>query len=247
MRVDRWGAAVPAGEPGAGGTIRVLVVDGDAEVRRLISRTLDAVQCDVTAVATGAEARRQLALRPPPEVVLLDVAVSDTDGYALLHDVVSVSQVPTVVVSARRAEADRVRALEMGAADYVLKPFFPRELALRVRRAALDGGRGTAELPRVLEFGELTIDLASHDVLLRGERVPLAAREFALLAHLARAPRQAFSREALLAAVWRSRPEWQSAKTVTEHVRRLRTKLEDDPHHPRWVVTSGSGGYRFEP
>jgi DNA-binding response OmpR family regulator len=155
-----------------------------------------------------------------------------------------------IVLTSRGAEADRVRGLDHGAEDYMVKPFFPRELAARVRRVAERRLSFTPATPSVLsplQFEGLTIDRASREVIVDGRRVHLTTREFDLLAHLAATPRIVCTRDGLLATVWNSSPEWQTATTVTEHVRRIRQKIERDPAKPRWIITVNGLGYRFAP
>lgn len=226
--------------------LRVLVVEDTEAIADLIQRALAPERFDVEIVGDLAAARARLAA-DPPDVMVLDVELPDGSGLQLLRELGEQgdrSSPPIVILSARGSEIDRVVGLELGAADYVVKPFFPRELATRVRRAA---GTTAPEKPSRLQMGDLTIDLLTRDVSVSGEPVELTPREFDLLAHLASSPRQVFHRDDLLRSVWHSSPEWQSPKTVTEHVRRLRQKLGDDPARPRRVVTVGRAGYRFEP
>ena len=171
------------------------------------------------------------------------------DGLDVLGDIRTTSDVPVILVSALGEEADRVLGLKMGADDYVVKPFSAAELSARVesvlRRAQL---RATPEsTANQLGFDGLTLDLQTRDVTVNGEKVEMTAKEFDLLAFLAGSPRQVFTREQLLRQVWGSSSEWQSDATITEHVRRLRRKIEDDPDHPRWITTVRGVGYRFEP
>jgi DNA-binding response OmpR family regulator len=221
----------------------VLVVEDSIPVRELIVRTLTSEGFVVEEAATGEEARRQLSAATP-DVVLLDVGLPDASGFELLREVVATTGVPVIMLTSRTDEIDRVLGLELGAEDYVVKPFYPRELAARVRRAAHRAHPvGTAPL----EFGDLVVDVTSREVTVAGRTVDLTAREFALLAHLAASPRRSFSRDELLEQVWQSSPEWQKPKTVTEHVRRLRNKLEPDPDRPRWIKRVAGVGYRFDP
>ena len=150
-----------------------------------------------------------------------------------------------ILLTARAEEADRVAGLELGADDYVVKPFSPRELTARVR-SVLRRATPRPVLGR-LTFDGLTIDTASREVSVDGIAVDLTAREFDLLAFLASSPRQVFSRGQLLEQVWGSSTEWQDPATVTVHVRRLRQKIDADPQNPRWVTTVWGVGYRFEP
>ncbi len=179
------------------------------------------------------------------DLVVLDVSLPDLSGLDLLRQFRIVGDVPVIMLSGRGDEADRVAGLESGADDYVVKPFYPRELAARVRSLLRRSGARTR--PSVLEFDELTIDTASRQALLHGLPVELTAREFDLLEFLASAPRQAFSRAQLLQRVWGSSSAWQQESTVTEHVRRIRRKLGVEADQSRWIATVRGFGYRFEP
>ena len=221
--------------------MRVLVVEDASPIAELIHRSLNAEGLITDVVTDLATARARLTA-DPPDVAVVDIELPDGSGLELLRE--AGADIPIVMLSARGREIDRVVGLELGAADYVTKPFFPRELATRVRRAAT---APRARPPAKLDFGELALDVASREVRVHGRTVDLTAREFDLLAHLAAEPGHVFRRDDLLRAVWRSSPEWQTPKTVTEHVRRLRQKIEDDARHPRWIVTVGRVGYRFDP
>ena len=223
--------------------LRVLVVEDSGPVGDLVRRSLESEGFIVEVVTDLRGARAGLAT-DPPDVMVLDVELPDGSGLELLRESPNGPAVPIVVLSSRREEIDRVVGLELGAEDYVIKPFLPRELATRVRRAAT---RIRPEPPRRLDFGEVVIDLAKRDVQVAGRIVDLTPREFDLLARLAGASGRVYSREDLLRDVWHSSREWQSAKTVTEHVRRLRQKLEPNPAEPALIVTVGRAGYRWAP
>jgi DNA-binding response OmpR family regulator len=156
-----------------------------------------------------------------------------------------VPALPVIVLSGRAAESDRVLAFELGADDYVVKPFMARELPARIR--SLVRRTGTPGPPPALRFGALEVRLPEREVVLAGVVVETTRREFDLLARLASTPRRVWSKAELLAEVWASSDDWQDPATVTEHVRRLRRKLEVDPDRPRWIVTVRGAGYRFEP
>jgi DNA-binding response OmpR family regulator len=166
----------------------------------------------------------------------------------VLRKLRATSSLPVILLTARVDEIDRIVGLELGADDYVVKPFSPRELAVRVRavlrRTATPAVQDHA-LP--LEFDGLTIDARARQVLIDGGVVALTPKEYDLLSMIAGSPRQVFSRAQLLDSVWASSPDFQDPATVTVHVGRLRQKLERDPEHPRWIQTVRSVGYRFEP
>ena len=225
----------------------VLVVDDEPMLRSLLSRLLRMEGYEVVEAADG-QAALDIVSTEEPDLVLLDVMMPVRDGLDVLGDLRKTTDVPVILVSALAEEADRVLGLKMGADDYVVKPFSAAELSARIesvlRRAVL---RGTPQTPGRLSFNGLVIDLGPRDVVLRGEKVEVTAKEFDLLAFLAGSPRQVFSRDQLLHQVWGSSSDWQSDATVTEHVRRLRRKIEDDPDNPRWITTVRGVGYRFEP
>ena len=227
-----------------GAPARVLVVDDEAAVRALLTRYLEVEGYDVDEAADVPTALDALARREP-DLVVLDVMLATDDGLDLLTGLRERSQVPVILLSARGAEADRVLGLKLGADDYVVKPFSPPELAARI--ASVLRRSAPPRPPAVLTFGDLAIDLGARELTVRGEVVEVTAREFDLLAFLATSPRQVFSRAQLLEHVWGSSEEWQDPGTVTEHVHRVRRKIETDPERPRWLRTVRGVGYRFEP
>jgi DNA-binding response OmpR family regulator len=169
------------------------------------------------------------------------------DGLSILRQLRAAGDVPVILLTARADEIDRVLGLELGADDYVVKPFSPRELAARVRTVLRRVNAPASDGRAMVDFGRLRIDPGTRDVTVDGAGVELTPKEFDLLYTLARSPRQVFSRRQLLAQVWDSAPEYQDSATVTVHVGRLRQKLEDNPDNPRWITTVWGVGYRFEP
>ena len=228
-------------------TGRVLVVDDEAAVRTLLRRLLTMQDYQVLEAEDGATALK-LVHSEHPDIVLLDVSLPNQDGLEVLAEIRKASDVPVILVTARGAESDRVVGLRMGADDYVVKPFSAAELSARIesvlRRARASS---TAAAGVRLTFNDLTIDVETREVSIGGDIVTTTAREFDLLAFLARSPRQVFSRQQLLEHVWDSSAEWQDAATVTEHIRRLRRKIEADPDNPIRITTVRGVGYRFEP
>ena len=224
---------------------RVLVVDDEPLVREVVVNYLRRDGYD-TREAGDAELARTLFGSFSPDVVILDVMFPGASGLDLLAELRNGdSPVAVILLTARSDEADRIVGLELGADDYVVKPFSPRELVARVRSVLR---RVRPEGPEnVVEFGDLWIDPVAREVKKGGAVVDLTAREFDLLAFLAGSPRQVFSRAQLLDQVWNSSPEWQDPATVTVHMRRIRQKLEDDPQEPRYLRTVWGVGYRFEP
>jgi DNA-binding response OmpR family regulator len=230
--------------PGAVGT--VLVVDDEPMVREVVARYLRLDGFRVHEAADGTAAIDWL-LGHRPDLVVLDIMLPGTDGLTILRRLREQDDVPVILLTARAEEVDRVVGLELGADDYVVKPFSAREVVARVRSVLRRStGRLLPEDARVLDFGALRIEPLTREVTVDGRRVELTPKEFDLLVVLARSPRQVFSRRQLLAQVWDSAPEYQDAATVTVHVGRLRQKLEPDPENPRWLTTSWGVGYRFE-
>lgn len=226
------------------GRARILVVDDEDDVRALLTRYLELEGYHVEQAADARGAYQALAATPPPDLVLLDVVLSPDDGLEVLSRVRKESDVAVILLTGRGAEADRVVGLKLGADDYVVKPFSPAEVEARISSVLR---RVKPAAAPSLSFEGLAIDLATREVKVGGELVTLTAKEFDLLTFLASSPRQVFSRDQLLAQVWNSSSEWQSAGTVTEHIRRLRNRIEVDPDHPKWITTVWGVGYRFNP
>jgi DNA-binding response OmpR family regulator len=222
---------------------RVLVVDDDHTVREVVVSYLRAHQHDVLEAGDGEDALR-LMREEPADLVVLDLMLPGIDGLEVCRRLREDGDVPIIMLTALGSEVDRVVGLELGADDYVSKPFSPRELALRVDSVLRRTGESAPALPTVLTDGDLVVDSARH-LVTRGE-VPLAltAREFDLLRFLVAHPGTAFSRDDLLQQVW----GWSigDRSTVTVHVRRLREKVEKDPTHPERLLTVWGVGYRWE-
>jgi DNA-binding response OmpR family regulator len=225
---------------------KVLVVDDEPTVREVVAGYLRRDGHEVAEAADGNVAL-ELLDADPPDLVVLDMMLPGVNGLDILRRIRSNGDVPVIMLTARAEESDRVAGLELGADDYVVKPFSPRELAARVNGVLrrTNARAGAARGPIV--HGELTIDPLSRQVVLAGTAIEMTPKEFDVLAFLASSPRQVFSRAQLLESVWQSSPDWQDPATVTVHVRRIRNKLEDDPEHPRWISTVWGVGYRFEP
>ena len=229
-------------------TTHILVVEDDADVRHLLQRLLEREGYKVSEARDALGAMQAIGT-DAPDLVLLDIGLPDVDGMELLTRIRDRSGVPVIMLTGRAAEDDRIAGLRSGADDYVSKPFSSGELLARVesvlRRTA--GGGATIDDDAHLVFEGLRIDRSAREVRVGETVVPVTAKEFDLLTVLAAAPRQVFTREQLLRQVWDSSVEWQDDATVTEHVRRVRRKIEPDPDQPRWLVTVRGVGYRFEP
>lgn len=223
----------------------VVVVDDEPMVREVVCTYLTAAGLPVVDFGDGAEALAWLDTGRA-SLVVLDVMLPGADGIAILRRLRDAGDVPVILLTARSEEDDRVSALELGADDYLVKPFSARELTVRVRNLLRRAGGSASESSR-LDHGRLVIDLIAREALVDGVTAVLTPKEFDLLAVLARSPRKVFSRRELLDLVWDSAPEYQDPATVTVHVGRLRQKLEPDPASPRWLQTAWGVGYRFEP
>jgi two-component system, OmpR family, response regulator ResD len=226
-------------------TVRVLVVEDDPTIADVVSRYLEREGFDVTLATAGDEAIAAIE-RALPDFLVLDLMLPEVDGFGVLAHVRERAPVPVIMLTALGDEADRVIGLELGADDYITKPFSPRELVARVkavlRRAheplVTPGG------PDEYRAGDFVVDVPARELWRNDVVVALTAREFDLLVHLIRHPRRVFSREQLLEQVWGY--TYGDASTVTVHIRRLREKLEQDPSSPRLVTTVWGQGYRWD-
>lgn len=225
-------------------TIRVLVAEDDVDLQGFLRELLEVEGMAVATAADGAGTLLAVGA-DAADIVLLDLDLPDLDGLDVLSAIRRRGELPVIVLTGRRLEQDRVAGLERGADDYVLKPFSARELIARIRTVLRRSDHGTAATD-VLAHDGLVIDRGAREVTLEGRRVDLTKREFDLLAFLAAHPRRVFSRQELLSEVWDSSEDWQVPATVTEHVRRVRLKLEPDPTNPRWIHNVRGVGYRFE-
>jgi DNA-binding response OmpR family regulator len=225
---------------------RIVVVDDDPTVADVVGRYLVRDGHTVESVRDGQEALRLIAMHPP-DLVVLDLMLPGIDGLEVCRRLRERWPIPVVMLTALGDESDRLAGFEIGADDYVTKPFSPRELAMRVRSVLRRARGGLPDKPDqgVIKDRELSVDLAAHEVRSGGRLVQLTSREYDLLLFLMRNPRQAFTREQLLNEVW----GWTfgDTSTVTVHVRRLREKLESDPTVPRRIITVWGVGYRYEP
>ena len=228
--------------------MRILVVEDDPDISDLLKRVLESDGYEVEMASDSAGALRAVAAGEP-DLVLLDVVLGGEDGRDLLVKLREKSDVPAVFLTGRGLEGDRIAGLRMGADDYIVKPFSRGELSARIEtvlRRTRPAAPSVQASSSGLVFGELRIDLTTREVERSGDLIELTAMEFNLLAFLASSPRQVFSRQQLLQNVWASSSEWQDEATVTEHIRRVRRKIEVDPDHPRWITTVRGVGYRFE-
>ena len=222
----------------------VLVVDDEPIVREVVVRYL-AREGYATLEAGDGDGARALVESGSPDLVVLDVMLPGTDGLELCRWIRSRSELPVIMLTARGEEADRIVGLELGADDYVTKPFSPRELAARVRSVLRRATNSAPEAER-LSFGDVVLDAQTRDVRKGDEDVRLTAKEFDLLWFLASHPRRVFGRDQLMSRVWGYEAALDTG-TVTVHVRRLREKIEHDPSSPRHLQTVWGVGYRIVP
>ena len=226
----------------------VVVVEDDMAISEVVVRYLDKEGFRVDAHGHGGEALDAL-LADPPDLVILDLMLPGVDGPELFRRLRAMAPVPVVMLTARGDETDRVIGLEMGADDYVTKPFSPRELVARVKAVLrrVEGSLETIEAGTspVMTAGDLEVDVAAREARRDGAVLSLTAREFELLAFMMRHPNVAFRREDLLEKVWGY--TFGDTSTVTVHIRRLREKVEVDASDPRHLATVWGVGYRFEP
>lgn len=218
----------------------ILIVDDDPPIRESISKELRAAGYTTIAAADGAEGLRAFQTNAP-DVVLTDLAMPRSDGFELIAAIRETSRVPIIVLSVRGADADKVRALDLGADDFVTKPFSVAELLARIRAQLR---RTTAPSSMALTFPDLTIDLDRRRVIQSGRDVRLTPTEFALLELLASNAGKPMFIEQIIARVWRSAPST-TPDTVRVHMSSLRKKLEPNPSEPRYIVTEPWVGYRF--
>jgi DNA-binding response OmpR family regulator len=223
----------------------VLVVDDEPIVRDVVVRYLRRDGYETREAATGDEARRILEAGESPELVVLDVMLPGTDGLELCRWIRSRSELPVIMLTARGEETDRIVGLELGADDYVTKPFSPRELAVRVR-TVLRRSRASPDQVERMAFDRFEVDSASREVRDDGKPLRLTVKEFDLLWFLVSHPRRVFSRDQLMDRVWGYTTALDTG-TVTVHIRRLREKIEEDPSRPRFLETVWGVGYRFTP
>ncbi len=224
----------------------ILVVEDERSISEVVSLYLSRAGYQVKVLYDGVAALKWLA-QQKPDLVVLDLMLPGVDGLEITRRVRAEGDTPIIMLTARREETDRILGLEMGADDYVVKPFSPQELVSRVRAVMR---RAQASQPassaKTLNFPGLVIDPVTRLVTLHSGEIALTAKEFELLYLLASHPRQVFNRDQLLDRVW-GETEYIDPSTVTVHVRRLREKIEIDPSNPRHIHTVWGVGYKFEP
>ena len=220
---------------------RVLIVDDEPKIVRLVSDYLGAAGFEVLSAGSGEEALMR-ARTERPDLVVLDLMLPGLDGLDVTRTIRRNGELPIIMLTARDDETDRVIGLELGADDYVTKPFSPRELVARVRAVLRRHAPGAQA--EVIEAGDLSLDVPRMRVTRSGEPIDLTATEFALLATMARQPGRVFTRSQLLDAIHGVAFE-SYERAIDAHIKNIRRKLEPDPHRPRYLLTVHSVGYRF--
>ena len=222
----------------------VLVVDDDATTRDVIVRYLEREEFEALQAEDGGRARAVIEAAEP-NLVILDLMLPGIDGLSVIRWMRTTGWTPVIMLTALGEETDRIVGLELGADDYVTKPFSPRELVARVRSVLRRSGTAAPAVERI-ETGDLVLDAAAREVRRGDAEVRLTAKEFDLLWFLASHPRRVFSRDQIMSRVW-GYDDGLDTGTVTVHVRRVREKIEDDPSEPRHLETVWGVGYRFTP
>ena len=227
----------------------VLVVDDESTITEVVSRYLERAGYDTSVASDGPEALR-IAAGELPDLIVLDLMLPGIDGLEVMRRLrepaaAGERRVSVILLTAKGEETDRVIGLRLGADDYVVKPFSPVELVARVD-AVLRRVESSPQVAEPVAFDGLELDPVARRVTVRGEEAELTVREYELLLFFLRHPGQVFSRDQLMDAVWQY-SFYTDTSTVTVHVRRLRTKIEEDPATPRWIQTVWGVGYRFQP
>jgi DNA-binding response OmpR family regulator len=228
---------------------RILIIEDEKAVARGLEYGIKAEGFVPLLAETGNQGIA-LAREQAPHLILLDIRLPDISGFDVCRELRRLGmRQPILIVTARDEELDRVLGLELGADDYIVKPFSLRELIARIRAALRRAYGELAGAPETskLSFGDVEVDLESMQVLRGGQPVVLTPTEFRLLRLLATAPGQVFSREQMIELIWGYDSEVGSDRTVDVHMRHLREKVEEDPANPRWLVTARGFGYKFQP
>jgi DNA-binding response OmpR family regulator len=226
---------------------RILIVEDEPNIAEVVSLYLTRAEFQVR-IAKDGMAAMQLLEDQIPDLVILDIMLPEVDGFAITRWLRERSNVPIIMLTARRDEIDRITGLELGADDYVVKPFSPQELVSRVRAVLRRAGQTetSTQEAQPVTVGDLTINPLSRTITLKEETIALTAKEFDMLYLLASHPQQVFTRDQLLDQVW-GEVEYIDPSTVTVHVRRLREKIEKDPSSPTKLLTVWGVGYKFVP
>jgi two-component system, OmpR family, KDP operon response regulator KdpE len=220
---------------------RILVVDDEKQIRRMLKAALEGYGYDIAEAASGHEGLSQTSIFHP-DVIILDLGLPDIDGIEVIERLREWTQVPVIVLSVREHEDDKIKALDVGADDYVTKPFSMGELLARLR-AALRRTAGSEDTP-ILVFGELSIDISHRNVSVRGEEVKLTPTEYEVLKYLTQQAGRVVTHRQLLKAVWGSNYQ-EHSQYLRVYIGQLRRKLELDPSQPAYIITEPGVGYRL--
>jgi DNA-binding response OmpR family regulator len=223
---------------------RILIIDDEPLIIESVSYNLKQEGYDVIAAGDG-ETGLQLALSTDVDLILLDLMLPGLTGLEICRSIRKHSEVPIIMLTAKEGEIDRILGLELGADDYVTKPFSMRELQARIKSVLkrMNPGSKTSE-SKTLDFGDLSLDLPGHEVSVKGQVVDLSSKEYELLRILANHPGQVLTREQLLNLVWGS-DFYGDSRTVDVHIRWLREKIEENPGEPKYIQTVRGVGYKF--
>jgi OmpR family response regulator RpaB len=228
---------------------KILVVDDEASIRRILETRLSMIGYDVVTAADGEEAIATFN-ENHPDLVVLDVMMPKLDGYGVCQELRKESDIPIIMLTALGDVADRITGLELGADDYVVKPFSPKELEARIRSVLRRVDKeGLSGIPSsgVIQVGSIKIDTNRRQVYKGDERIRLTGMEFSLLELMVGRSGEAFSRSEILQEVWGYTPERHvDTRVVDVHISRLRAKLEDDPSNPELILTARGTGYMFQ-
>jgi len=223
----------------------ILVVDDEVTIREVVRRYLEREGFKVKEAADGFDAL-DLIRSEPPDLIVLDLMLPGIDGLSLTQHIRQDRHIPIVMLTAKGEANDRIRGLDLGADDYMAKPFSPQEVVSRVRAVLRRAGKdSSATSGRILKFQNMTVNPISRTVSVNNNPVTLTAKEFDLVNFFANNPRQVFSRAQLLEKVWGDEL-YTDPSTVTVHIRRLREKIENDPGNPQYLITVWGVGYKFE-
>ena len=223
---------------------KILVVDDDQNICELLRLYIEKEGFDVAISNDGRKALEMFDTENP-DLIMLDIMLPELDGWQVCREIRKKSQCPIIMLTAKGEVEDRIIGLELGADDYLIKPFSPRELVARVRALFRRAHQADEPQVEVLDFGDLVIDISGHKILVEGKEVDLTASEFKLLTTLARHPGRVYNRMELVEKVLGYDFEGYE-RTIDSHVKNLRAKLGDDPKKPKWLYTVHGVGYRFE-
>ncbi|WXJ93650.1 Alkaline phosphatase synthesis transcriptional regulatory protein PhoP [Neomoorella carbonis] len=222
---------------------KVLIVDDEPAILELVSFNLQQAGFTTVTASDGAEALQKAATEKP-DLIILDVMLPKVDGFEVCRSLRARGNTPILMLTARREEIDRVLGLELGADDYLTKPFSPRELVARVRAILRRAAENQRQPDEILTIGDVVINPASHVVTVKGKPVDLTLKEYQLLHLLAENRGRVFSREALLERLWEGE-YYGDTRTIDVHIRHLREKIEENPSNPQYIITVRGVGYKF--